>query len=343
MPFILALKGRAFWHRVVKKSLESDYPRPEAGALRPIHGFATAISRAFFRQSQMNVTQPRGRGLLRRKKLIFVPWYVGQIMLRVNNIEVVYNKVIQVIAGLSLEVPDKSIVALLGRNGAGKSTTMKALSGLLKAENGEVTEGSIEYKGKDITKYPPDLIVRNGIFLVMEGRRIFSDLTVEENLRAGAFIHSGKSSLKEGLETVYKHFSILKIRKNLLGGYLSGGEQQMLAIGRALMAKPQLLLSDEPSLGLAPLLVKELFSIIRNINLDYGTSILLVEQNAPGALSIANYGYILENGRIVMNGDRHTLLNNVDIKEFYLGLGEGKKKRSFKNLKHYKRRKRWIA
>lgn len=264
-------------------------------------------------------------------------------MLAINNLEVVYNKVIQVIVGLSLEVPAGNIVAILGRNGAGKSTTLKATSGIIKAEDGEITEGTVEYQGRIINKQSPDLIVRQGIFQVMEGRRIFQDLTVEENLRAGAFTNPHHAKIRAGLETVYKHFPALHMRKDQLGGYLSGGEQQMLAISRALMAEPKLLLLDEPSLGLAPLLVKELFKIIKNINVASGVTILLVEQNAQAALTIADYAYIMENGRIVMDGSRDVLLNNVDIKEFYLGMGEGTHKKNFKNLKHYRRRKRWIA
>jgi len=265
------------------------------------------------------------------------------IALRINNLEVVYNKVIRVLVGLSLEVPRGNIVALLGRNGSGKSSTLKAISGLLRVENGEITEGTIEYEGKNITREPADMIVRSGIFQVMEGRRIFQDLTAEENLRAGAFTNARAHDLRENIKMVYSHFPALKARRSQLGGYLSGGEQQMLAIGRALMAQAKMLLLDEPSLGLAPLLVRELFRIIKDINSANQTTILLVEQNAQAALSIADYGYIMENGRIVMAGEKETLLNNVDIKEFYLGISGANQERSFRNLKHYRRRKRWIG
>jgi branched-chain amino acid transport system ATP-binding protein len=262
-------------------------------------------------------------------------------MLSVNNIEVVYNDVILVLRGVSLEVPKGEIVALLGANGAGKSTTLKAISGLLKTEDGEVTRGDITFRGQRIDGTDPEKIVRGGIFQVMEGRRIIADMTVHENLRLGA--HTRRDSgVQADLDMVYEYFPRLKERTGL-AGYLSGGEQQMLAIGRALMARPDLVLMDEPSMGLSPLLVREVFSIIRRINQDQGITILLVEQNARLALMAANYGYIMENGKVVLDGTADELLNNEDVKEFYLGKGaEGSERKSFRNLKSFKRRKRWL-
>nr|WP_158043750.1 ABC transporter ATP-binding protein [Skermanella pratensis] len=260
-------------------------------------------------------------------------------LLSVNNIEVVYSDVILVLRGLSLQVPEGEIVALLGANGAGKSTTLKAISGLLKTEDGAVTRGDISFKGERINGIDPDQIVRRGIFQVMEGRRIVSDMTCLENLRLGAFTRRDKE-VKQDIEMVYEYFPRLKERTGL-AGYLSGGEQQMLAIGRALMARPKLILMDEPSMGLSPLLVKEVFSIIRQINRDLGVTILLVEQNARMALHAASYGYIMESGKVVLDGTAEELVNNEDVKEFYLG-GGGEERRSFKNLKSYKRRKRWL-
>ncbi|WP_407696945.1 ABC transporter ATP-binding protein [Skermanella mucosa] len=260
-------------------------------------------------------------------------------LLSVNNIEVVYSDVILVLRGLSLQVPEGEIVALLGANGAGKSTTLKAISGLLKTEDGAVTRGDISFKGERINGIDPDQIVRRGIFQVMEGRRIVSDMTCLENLRLGAFTRRDKG-VKQDIEMVYEYFPRLKERTGL-AGYLSGGEQQMLAIGRALMARPKLILMDEPSMGLSPLLVKEVFSIIRQINRDLGVTILLVEQNARMALHAASYGYIMESGKVVLDGTAEELVNNEDVKEFYLG-GGGEERRSFKNLKSYKRRKRWL-
>ncbi|WP_407697381.1 ABC transporter ATP-binding protein [Skermanella rosea] len=260
-------------------------------------------------------------------------------LLSVNNIEVVYNDVILVLRGLSLQVPEGEIVALLGANGAGKSTTLKAISGLLKTEDGAVTRGDISFRGERINGIDPDQIVRRGIFQVMEGRRIVSDMTCLENLRLGAFTRRDKG-VKQDIEMVYEYFPRLKERTGL-AGYLSGGEQQMLAIGRALMARPKLILMDEPSMGLSPLLVKEVFSIIRQINRDLGVTILLVEQNARMALQAASYGYIMESGKVVLDGTAEELVNNEDVKEFYLG-GGGEERRSFKNLKSYKRRKRWL-
>ena len=243
-------------------------------------------------------------------------------MLQVNNIEVIYNKVILVLKGLSLEVPQGKIVALLGANGAGKTTTLKAISGLLKPEDGEVTDGSIVFEGQEIHEKDAEEIVRLGIFQVMEGRRVFEHLTAEENLMAGAYTRPGRE-FREDLERVYTYFPRLKERRHQRAGYLSGGEQQMLAIGRALMARPKLMLLDEPSLGLAPLLVREIFGIIQRINQEQGTTILLVEQNANLALQIADYAYIMENGRVVLDGTPEVLRENADVREFYLGLQLG--------------------
>ncbi len=263
--------------------------------------------------------------------------------LSVNNIEVIYSDVILVLKGLSLEVKEGQIVTILGNNGAGKSTTLKAISGLLKAEDGEVTDGSIEFMGVRIDKLPAEEIVRMGIFQVMEGRRVFEDLTVEENLIAGGHTIKSSRDLKRNMEMVYHYFPRLLERRKVLAGYLSGGEQQMLVIGRALMANPKLMLLDEPSMGLSPLLVAEIFEIIQRINRDEKTSILLVEQNARLALSIAEYGYVMENGRIVLDGPSNKLKENEDIREFYLGLTEVGKRKSYRDVKHYKRRKRWLS
>ena len=260
-------------------------------------------------------------------------------LLSVNNIEVVYNDVILVLRGLSLEVPTGRIVALLGANGAGKSTTLKAISGLLKTEDGEITRGSVLFDGETISGRDPGEIVRKGIFQVMEGRRIIQDMTAHENLRLGAFTRSD-SDVARDIDMVYDYFPRLKERQGL-AGYLSGGEQQMLAIGRALMARPRLILMDEPSMGLSPLLVQEVFSIITKLNRDLGITILLVEQNARMALSTAHYGYIMENGKVVLDGPAESLRDNEDVKEFYLGGGDGQR-RSFKSVKSYKRRKRWL-
>ncbi|WP_339776805.1 ABC transporter ATP-binding protein [uncultured Thalassospira sp.] len=260
-------------------------------------------------------------------------------LLSVNNIEVVYDEVILVLRGVSLDVPQGSIVTLLGPNGAGKSTTLKAISGLLKTEDGEVTRGEITFDGKPISnKYPED-IVRSGIFQVMEGRRIIEDMTCLENLRLGAYTRKDKG-VKDDIEMVFDYFPRLRER-NGLAGYLSGGEQQMLAIGRSLMARPKMILLDEPSMGLSPLLVKEVFGIIEKINRDQGITMLIVEQNANFALKVADYGYIMESGKVVLDGTRDELLNNEDVKEFYLG-GGSEDRKSFKNIKSYKRRKRWL-
>ena len=259
-------------------------------------------------------------------------------LLSVNNIEVVYDDVILVLRGLSLQVPEGEIVALLGANGAGKSTTLKAISGLLKTEDGEVTRGSVTFAGERIDGTDPDRIVRKGIFQVMEGRRIIADMTCQENLRLGAFTRRD-GGVRQDMDMVYEYFPRLKERTGL-AGYLSGGEQQMLAIGRALMARPKLILMDEPSMGLSPLMVKEVFGIIRRINRDLGVTILLVEQNARMALQAASYGYIMESGKVVLDGTAEELAGNEDVKEFYLGGTE--ERRSFKNLKSFKRRKRWL-
>ena len=261
-------------------------------------------------------------------------------LLEVNNIEVVYNDVILVLRGLSLAVPKGKIVTLLGANGAGKSTTLKAISGLLKSEEGAVTRGDIRFEGVRLNGIEAHQIVRKGIFQVMEGRRIVADMTCLENLRLGAFTRSDTAAVKRDIEMVYGYFPRLKERTGL-AGYLSGGEQQMLAIGRSLMARPKLILMDEPSMGLSPLLVKEVFGIIRRLNEELGITILLVEQNARMALSVASYGYVMEQGKVVLDGTAEALANNEDVKEFYLG-GHGADRKSFRNLKSYKRRKRWL-
>jgi branched-chain amino acid transport system ATP-binding protein len=264
-------------------------------------------------------------------------------LLTVNNIEVIYHNVILVLKGMSLKVEDGQIVTVLGNNGAGKTTTLKAISGLLKSEDGEVTDGQIQFMGNRIDKKYPEEIVRMGIFQVMEGRRVFEDLTVEENLIAGGHTNKSRTRLKEDMDMVYNYFPRLRDRKKVLAGYISGGEQQMLVIGRGLMAAPNLMLLDEPSMGLAPLLVSEIFGIIQQINKDEGVSVLLVEQNARLALSIATHGYVMENGRIVLDDAVEKLKENADVKEFYLGLTEVGKKKSYRDVKHYKRRKRWLT
>ncbi|MGO4888541.1 ABC transporter ATP-binding protein [Anaerobacillus sp. MEB173] len=262
-------------------------------------------------------------------------------MLRLSNIEVVYSKMILVLKGVSLEVPEGKIVSLLGSNGAGKSTTLKAISGLLKNENGQVTDGTIEFEGQKISGIDPDQIVKNGIFQCIEGRRVFKHLTVEENLMAGSYTRKDRKNIKDDLERVYHYFPKLKMLRSRASGLLSGGEQQMLAIGRGIMAKPKLLLLDEPSLGIAPLLVKEIFQNIKQINKEEGMSILVVEQNANVALSIADYGYIMENGRIAMEGPVDFLLSNEEVREFYLGMND-KGKKSFRDTKTYKKKVRWV-
>ena len=263
-------------------------------------------------------------------------------MLSVNNIEVIYDDVILVLKGLSLSVAQGQIVALLGSNGAGKSTTLKAISGLLKSENGEVTDGDIQFMGERIDGLEPEKVVRSGIFQVMEGRRVFEDLTVDENVLMGAYARRDPKGIKRDHALCFDYFPRLKERRKQLAGYLSGGEQQMLAISRALMARPKLMLLDEPSLGLAPILVQDIFRIVQKINQEEKTTMLLVEQNANLALSIASFAYIMENGRIVLDGEPLKLKTNEDVKEFYLGGGEGARKR-YKDLKFYKRRKRWLS
>jgi len=262
-------------------------------------------------------------------------------MLRLNNIQVIYSDVILVLKGLSLEVAEGQIVALLGANGAGKTTTLKAISGLLKTEDGRVTDGSIEFMGRRIDGLDPEDICRRGIVQVMEGRKVLETLTVEENLRIGGYTRRDRDGVQQDLKKIYDYFPVLVERRHQVAGYLSGGEQQMLVIGRALMARPKLLLLDEPSLGLAPLLVHEIFDIIRKINDERETTFLLVEQNAQIALRIADYGYIMENGRIVFDGPADKLRGNDDVREFYLGLSEAGRRKSFKDVKFYKRRKRW--
>ena len=264
-------------------------------------------------------------------------------VLSVNNIEVVYNHVVLVLKGLSLQVPEGEIVSLLGSNGAGKTTTLKAISGFLPLEDGEITDGWIEFEGQDLSKMPPHQIVRAGIFQVMEGRRIFEDLTVEENLACGAYTRSSRAKVKTDLDKCFTYFPVLKERLKDLAGYLSGGEQQMLAISRALLASPRLMMLDEPSLGLAPMLVEEIFGIISEINKKEGVTILLVEQNAQIALSVSSYGYIMENGRVVLDGPVDRLMSDQDVQEFYLGLGSGGARKSYRDVKHYKRRKRWLS
>lgn len=263
--------------------------------------------------------------------------------LQLNNVEVIYDDIILVLKGMSLEVPKGQIVALLGSNGAGKSTTLKAISGLLKPEDGAVTDGEIIYNGEAIHNREASDIVHKGIFQVMEGRRIFEHLTVEENLKAGGYTINDNRLVRERIVLCYKYFPRLQERKTQVAGYLSGGEQQMLAIGRALMPQPELILLDEPSLGLAPLLVHDIFEIIKRINEEQGTTILLVEQNANIALRIADYAYIMENGRVVLDGTPEELRNNADVREFYLGLTDVGKRKSYKDVKHYKRRKRWLS
>ena len=264
-------------------------------------------------------------------------------LLSVNNIEVIYHNVILVIKGMSLKINEGQIVTVLGNNGAGKTTTLKAVSGLLKSEDGEVTDGQIRFKGKRIDRKYPEEIVRMGIFQVMEGRRVFEDLTVDENIIAGGHTNKSRTKMKQDMAVVYEYFPRLKERKNTLAGYISGGEQQMLVIGRGLMSSPKLMLLDEPSMGLSPLLVSEIFKIIQRINKDEGVSILLVEQNARLALNIADHGYVMENGRIVLDDTVDKLKENADVKEFYLGLTEVGKKKSYRDVKHYKRRKRWLT
>ncbi len=263
-------------------------------------------------------------------------------MLKLNNVEVAYLKVIRVLHGVSLSVGDGSIVALLGANGAGKSTTLKAISGLLRAEEGEVTDGSVEWNGRRIDNKSAEEIAKLGIIQALEGRRVFEHLSVEENLMVGAYQRQDRRAVREDLDMVYQYFPRLKELRRNTAGYLSGGEQQMLVVGRAIMSSPRLLLLDEPSLGLAPLLVEEIYDIIRRFSSEYKTSILLVEQNVRVALSIAHYGYVMENGRIVLDGSAEFLKHNEDVREFYLGLSAAGTRKSYREVKHYKRRKRWL-
>ena len=264
-------------------------------------------------------------------------------MLEVNNIEVVYMNVIQVLRGVSLEVGDGKIVALLGANGAGKTTTLKAISGLLKTEEGEVTDGGIDFDGKRIDRYGPEDIAAMGISQVMEGRRVLEHLNVEENLIVGAYCRKDRATVKRDIEMVFDWLPKIKDLRRQTSGYLSGGEQQMLVIGRALMARPKLMLLDEPSLGLAPLLVQEIYEIIRRINAEQKMAILLVEQNARAALDIADYGYVMENGKVALGGSAERLRDNEDIREFYMGLSAVGSKKSYREVKHYRRRKRWLG
>ena len=264
-------------------------------------------------------------------------------ILSIKNIEVIYDHVILVLKGVSLEVPAGGIVALLGANGAGKSTTLKAISNLLESERGEVTKGAIEFQGARVHGLTPNAMVRRGLVHVMEGRHCFGHLTVEENLLTGAYTRrDGGAAVRQDLEMIYSYFPRLKERRQSQAGYISGGEQQMTAIGRALMSRPRMMLLDEPSMGLAPQLVEQIFEITRRINQEQGVSVLLAEQNTNMALKYANYGYILETGRVVLDGEAKTLRENADVAEFYLGVAGGERA-SFRDVKHYKRRKRWLA
>ena len=264
-------------------------------------------------------------------------------MLKLNNIEVVYDGVILVLKGVSIEVPDGRITTLLGANGAGKTTSLKAISGILRAERGEVCKGSIEFDGERIDGLPPHEIVKRGIVQIFEGRRVFEQLTVEENLIAGGHTVVDLRGVRQGIELVYSYFPVLKERRSQQAGYLSGGEQQMLAIGRGLMSKPKLVMLDEPSLGLAPMLTEEIFGIVRRLVKQERIAVLLVEQNATLALDLADHGYVLETGRIVLEGSAASLAENSDVKEFYLGLKEGGDRKSYHEVKRYRRRKRWLS
>lgn len=264
-------------------------------------------------------------------------------ILSVNNIEVIYDHVILVLKGVSLEVPEQGIVALLGANGAGKTTTLKAISNLLRSERGDITKGSIEFQGKRIDRMTPAQLVQQGVIQVMEGRHCFEHLTVEENLLTGAYTRrDGNAAIARDLELVYGYFPRLKSRSRAQAGYTSGGEQQMVAIGRALMSRPKMILLDEPSMGLAPQLVEEIFEIVARLNKEEGVTFLLAEQNTNIALRYANHGYILENGRVVLDGSAAELRENTDVKEFYLGISEGERV-NFRDVKHYRRRKRWLT
>jgi branched-chain amino acid transport system ATP-binding protein len=264
-------------------------------------------------------------------------------MLKINNIEVIYSNVILVLRGVSIEIKQGQVVTLLGANGAGKTTTLEAISGLLHTQEGEITRGSIEFNGERIDTLRPDEIVRLGIVQVLEGHRVFEHLTVEENLLIGALPRPNGPEIRQDIERVYHYFPRLKDLRNNTSGYLSGGEKQMLVIGRGLMARPKLMLLDEPSLGLAPLLVEEIFRVVRQFNQEEGVTVLLVEQNAHHALNVATYGYVMENGRVVLDGTSEQLAGNEDIKEFYLGLTQVGERKSYRDVKHYKRRKRWLG
>jgi len=264
-------------------------------------------------------------------------------MLTLNNVEVIYDGVILVLKGVSLNVREGGITTLLGANGAGKTTTLKAVSGLLRSERGEVTKGVIELAGQRIDRLPPHAVVKRGVVQVFEGRRVFEHLTTEENLIAGGHVQRDRAKVREGIERVYTYFPRLGDRRRVQSGYLSGGEQQMLVIGRALMSSPKVILLDEPSLGLAPMLVEEIFEIVQRMNRQERLTVLLVEQNATLALTIAEHGYVMENGRIVLEGSAESLRQNADIKEFYLGLTEVGARKSYRDVKHYKRRKRWLS
>jgi branched-chain amino acid transport system ATP-binding protein len=264
-------------------------------------------------------------------------------MLEVNNIEVVYMNVIRVLRGVSLTVADGQIVALLGANGGGKTTTLKAISGMLRTEEGEVTDGGIEFDGHRIDRLGPENIAVLGISQAMEGRRVLEHLSVEENLLVGAYLRKNRREVKQDMKMVFDYFPPVKRLRRRMSGYLSGGEQQMLVIGRALMARPKLMLLDEPSLGLAPLMVQEIFEIIKKINADQKMSILLVEQNVRAALGIADYGHVVENGRVVLGGSAETLRDNEDVREFYMGLSAVGSQKSYREVKHYRRRKRWVG
>jgi branched-chain amino acid transport system ATP-binding protein len=264
-------------------------------------------------------------------------------MLVLMNIEVIYSDVILVLKGTSLEVPEGKIVALLGANGAGKTTTLKAISGILRTELGEVTDGSIEFNGERLDRLDPEDVVRRGIVQVMEGQRLFEHLTVDENLLVGAYLRKDTPGVRKDLAKVYDYFPVLISLKRKVSGYLSGGERQMVVMGRAMMALPKIMLLDEPSMGLSPLLVKEIFKLIKQINEREGVGILLVEQNARIGLALSTHGYVMESGRIVLDGPSEKLMENEDVKEFYLGLSEKGKRKSYRDVKHYKRRKRWLA
>jgi branched-chain amino acid transport system ATP-binding protein len=264
-------------------------------------------------------------------------------MLNLKNIEVIYSDVILVLKGVSMEVPEGKIIALLGANGAGKTTALKAISGVLHTELGKVTDGSIEFEDKRMDRLDPEAIVRRGIVQVMEGRRLFEHLTVEENLRVGAYARRDTGEIRKDLDKVYQYFPKLHHMRARTSGYLSGGERQMLVMGRAMMVRPKIMLLDEPSMGLSPLLVKEIFKLVKQINDREGVSMLLVEQNARIALGMSDHGYVMENGRIVLDGPSTKLVENEDIREFYLGLSDKGKRKSYKDVKHYRRRKRWLA